>query len=62
MSAPWKYGWDALTLAAIGGWRIWAWFRNVWPGVAAALGIWLQRVWQARDADAGAGTGAPPAM
>jgi DNA-binding NarL/FixJ family response regulator len=53
MSAPWKYGWDALTLAVAGGWRFWAGLRNVWPAVAATGGTWLRRVWQARDADGG---------
>ena len=60
MSTPWKYGWDALTLAAIGGWRFWVGLKNVWPAGAAAGGTWLRRVSQARDVDEGGAAGAPP--
>lgn len=60
MSAPWKYGWDSLTLAAIGGWRFWVGLKNVWPAVAAAGGDWLWRLYQAREADERGGAGALP--
>jgi hypothetical protein len=60
MSAPWKYGWDSLTLAAIGGWRFWVGLKYVWPALAATGGTRLRRVWRARDADGGGGVGAPP--
>jgi hypothetical protein len=47
MSAPWGFGWDVLMMSTIGGWRVWAGFRNLCPVLAAAGGIWLRRIRQA---------------